>query len=196
MSLTSQTHTGRFEPRIPGELGGTNPLVLALFDDTETGTAYCCDTDDGAVYVMPWNGSGGKIAAYTPGETADSIPTELDAEQLRLLLTEHQPRTVRINQTPARTLLGNSRDRDVAVSWHARCRWAERVEETADPEPHIRAALTDSVELSRNRGWYNPTLDIRIPVSGLSPVYEDRLDVDWIVTTVLRTENDDLGFNP
>lgn len=194
MSLATTSETSRFGPVLPPEFVPST-LVRVVFDETEPGTAISVSTADGPVTLLPWSSSQGKVAAYGNGETGEIVPMELGAKALRTLLDQHETETVPLRETPAKNLFGKPGPRDVAVSWHARVRWAERVQEETYPAPHIHAALADAVELSRHRGWFNPSLNIRIPVQGPGPIFEDRMDADWIAKTVIPMDGD-RGFEP
>ena len=194
MSQARAAVPGRFGPALPPEFIPST-LVRVVFNDTQQGTALRLDAGDGTVTLLPWSSSQGKVAAYGPGDREDSVPIELGARALRELLDENEKETVPIEKTPARYLLGSPAPREVAVSWHARVRWAERVEEETYPAASIHAALQDAVELSRHRGWYNPALHVRIPVQGPGPIFEDRLDADWIAKTVIAMDDDARGFD-
>lgn len=193
MSQATTTSPGRFGHALPPEFIEST-LVRLVFNNTQQGTALRLDVDRGPVTLLPWSSSQGKVAAYGPGEEEDVIPIELGAKALRELLNENDPESVSLKKTPARNLLGNPTSRDVAVSWHARVRWSERVQEETYPEPSIHAALEDAVELAQHRGWYNPALNVRIPIQGPGPIFEDRLNVDWIAKTVITMDDDDIGF--
>jgi len=194
MSLATTSETSRFGPILPPEFVPST-LVRVVFDGTEPGTALALETSEGPLTLLPWSSSQGRVAGYGVSETGETIPVELGAKALRRVLDQNETRTVLLEKTPAQALLGSPGLRDVAVSWHARVRWAERVQEETHPAPSIHTALTDAVELSRHRGWFNPALDIRIPVQGPGPIFENRLDVDWIAKTVIPMD-DDRGFNP
>jgi hypothetical protein len=68
------------------------------------------------------------------------------------------------------------------------------VHEETYPAGRIHELLEDAVELSRHRGWYNPEWGVRVPVQGPGPIFEDRLDVDWVAKTVIPMDEDDIGF--
>lgn len=194
MTLATATETSRFGAVFPPEFVPST-LVRVVFDGTETGTALALETSEGPLTLLPWSSSQGKVAGYGVGETGETIPVELGAKALRRVLDRYEAETVPLEETPAQALLGSPGQRDVAVSWHARVRWAERVREDTYPAPRIHAALTDAVELSRHRGWYNPSLGVRIPIQGPGPIFEDRLDADWIAKTVISVDEDDRGFD-
>lgn len=194
MSLATSADAGRFGPVLPPEFI-TSTLVRTVFYETEPGMTLVLETDSGPVTLLPWSSSGGQVAAYGACDQTDPLPLELDARELRELLDEYEPEETPLEQTPARPLLGSPGERDVAVSWHARVRWAERVQEETYPAPSIHAALENAVELSRHRGWFNPTLNVRIPVQGPGPIFEDRLDVNWIAKTAIKMDPDNQGFD-
>lgn len=194
MSLATTATPGRFGHALPPEFIESN-LVRIVFNDTEPGTALRLDADCGAVTLLPWSSSQGKIAAYGPGEREDVVPIELGAKALREFLDENDTASVPLEETSARHLLGTPAPRDVAVSWHARVRWAERVQEETHPAPSIHAALEEAVELARHQGWYNPALNVRIPIEGAGPIFDERLDADWVAKTVITMDDDDIGFD-
>jgi len=194
MSQATSATPGRFGHTLPPEFIPST-LVRLVFNETDRGTALRLETDRGTVTLLPWSSSQGKVAAYGPGDREDAVPIEMGAKALRKILDENDAVSVPIEETPARNLLGTPAPREVAVSWHARVRWAERVREETYPAASIHAALQEAVELSRHRGWYNPALNIRIPVQGPGPIFEDRLDADWIAKTVIAMNEDTIGFD-
>lgn len=195
MSLASTTSESRFGPVLPPEFI-PSPLVRAVFDGTEQGTALRCETETGPITLLPWSSSEGRVAGYRSTTSGDRVPAEFTAKELYELLRETPPREIPLDDTAASTLLGHPGERDVAVSWHARVRWAERVSPDTYPEARIREALKESVRLARNQGWYHPEYDVRIPLKGPGPIFEDRLNVDRIAVSVIEMSEDLVGYEP
>lgn len=133
---SSSTTLGGRSVALPDDLPGQNDIVRALFHE-RGGEALEVLVEDTVVYLLPWAARYGSVAAFEQDATTfDARPVEYTGDEVRQLLEAHVARDVALSSTPAWVL---APDVDgPAVSWHARCRWAERVEPMTDPAPAVR----------------------------------------------------------
>jgi len=156
---------GTSEVALPSDLPDPNPLVRDIFTEHDGAEALEFFLDEEIVYLLPWAARHGGIAGYRQSlDTFHVRPVEFTPDEARGLLEAHSARSVALANTPAWLLDDRGVD-DVRVTWHARVRWGERVEPSADPGPSIRDAFEAgvSVGMSRGRGRYYPPADVIIP---------------------------------
>jgi len=114
-------------------------------------------------YILPWGSASGKIAGYEQDAGTFAVrPVELSHEELRELFDTHVPREVDLLDTPAWLLDARPRDGE-RVSWHARVRYAQRVEPMADPAGAIRESYARAGYVSTDhyeRAMYDPADDL------------------------------------
>ena len=184
MSRAASTTSGGRQPvELPDDLPGENDVVRALFHACD-GEALEVIVEDTVVYLLPWAARDGGVAAFEQDvETFDARPVEFTGREVRRLLEAHIPREVSLASTPAWVL---APDVDgPAVSWHARCRWAERVEPMTDPAPAVREAWRTGFQVGVPRGYgrYDPVAGAVVCYVGAT--YDDPL----VVTTVLAVDD-------
>lgn len=195
MATASPFHDARVEEAssaeepfvLPADLPGDNDMTRVLssvYDDAE---ALELLIEERVVYLMPWAARNGGVAAFEQDlETFHVRPREFTGNEVRRLLEAHTPRPVPLLATPAWIL--TEREEGPRVSWHARVRWAERIDEVADPAPRIREAYQQglSVGIDRGHGRYYPPEDVV-----LCAVYDHG---EPLVTTVYHPADvNDLG---
>lgn len=143
---------------LPADLPGGNALTRAVFDGAE---ALEILVEDSIIYLMPWGARDGGVAGFEQDlETFQASPQEFTGDEVRRLLEAYNPRRTSLVATPAWLL--TERGDGPKVSWHARCRWSERIERAADPGPSIREAYQQglSVGVEYGHGRYYPPEDV------------------------------------
>lgn len=157
------------EQRLPDDLPGESDISRALFHGRDDATAVELLAEGRVVYLMPWAATDG-IAGYEQDpSTFEARPVEYTGAEARRLLEERRPRTVPLQRTPA-WLLDEFDGDGVNVSWHARVRWNERVEQLAAPAPRVREAYRSGVSVGVDYGhgrYHAPTGAV------LAAVYRD-----------------------
>lgn len=140
------------------------------------------------VYLLPWRSSGHRLAAYAVPDAAipEAIPIELSPGRVQRLVDNSYPVQEPLRCTPLWLV---DVDDDLEVSWHARCRYAERVEPMADPGPAIRELFCEAVSPSG-------TGDVRYhPPSQFVLGYRTRRGpAPRKITTIYEADNPD-GFD-
>lgn len=175
---------------IPSSVPGSSDVVRALFHYREdVALEFLLEDDD--VYVLPWSARRGGIAGYRQStDTLRARPVEFSQDDVQQLLTRHAHREVPLAATPAWLL---QEDSEPPVSWHARVRWAERVEEMTDPAPAIRQAWRDGFQVGVPEGYgrYYPPADVVVCYFGHSS------EEPTMITTAIDVEdiqeNDKIG---
>ncbi|WP_363463585.1 hypothetical protein [Halogeometricum borinquense] len=146
---------------LPGDLPGENDMTRALFGVYDDAEALEVLVEGSIIYLMPWAARDGGVAAFEQDlETFRPSPREFTGDEVRRLLEAHIPRSTSLLATPAWLL--TERGDGPKVSWHARCRWNERIEQVADPGPNIREAYRRglSVGVDYGHGRYYPPEDV------------------------------------
>lgn len=152
-------------------------MVRMLFAGRD-GDALEILVEDTLAYVVPWAARDDGVAGFVQDVESFAVwPVEWSLDDVVTLLEEHTPREVPLMRTPAWVL--DDGGEGPPVSWHARCRWAERVEPMADPGPCIREAWRNGVQIGVPRGYgrYDP-------VSNVVVCYVGSVDEPMNVTTV------------
>lgn len=147
----------------PDELG------RVLFDQyPDAGALEFLVDGETVLYVLPWQSGGPTLAGYEQELPSFSPrPVEVTHDRVRELLQDHRPRSVSVTETPAWVLAPTGRE--TRVTWHARVRYADRIEPMADPAPDIldaydRAGYCSHPRLVNCRSLYDPTTDLVILV--------------------------------
>lgn len=165
-------HAHQLELTLPEDLPGPNDLVRALFHNAPERTALEFLLEDRVVYLLPWCARQGGVAGFEQDiETFEARPIEVSGDSARKLLQAHAARPVPFKSTPLWVFDGYPDD--LRISWHARCRYAERVEPMADPGPAIRdaydrAGYVDGPQI-HGRGLYDPVNDVVMVVAREEP---------------------------
>ena len=156
---------------LPDDLPGANDIVRILFAGRD-GDALELLVGDTLVYVLPWAARHGGVAGYVQdAETYAVWPVEFTVDDVERLLAEHRPHEVSLLKTPAWLL--SPRKTGPPVTWHARVRWAQRVEPMADPGPRIREAWQNGLQIGVSRGYgrYDPATNVVVCYNGST--YDD-----------------------
>jgi len=178
-------------PSLPDDLPGENDLVRVLFHGRDD-EALEILAGDRVVYLLPWAARAGGLAGFEQRDGARTPrPVEFTGDEVRRLLEAHDVKRVPLAVSPARLLA--SRDGGPPVSWHARVRWADRVEAVADPAPAIRAAFEDGLQVGVPRGYGRlyPPKDAVVTYVGRAP--DDPLVITTVYTVDDVDADDDLG---
>lgn len=177
-----QQEADRPETTLPDDLPDGNDLTRGLFAAYPEGEALEFVKKDRIIHLLPWSARNGGVAGFIQDlETYRPRPAEFTGSDVSRLLKEQAPRMVSLLSTPAWVF--TEREQGAKVSWHARCRFAERIEPLADPAPRIREAFEQGVPVGiegRGKGVYYPPDDLVI-------AYVGTID-DPVVTTVYRPD--------
>lgn len=174
----SRDRSREFGRDLPDDLPSENDLVHALFQNYDR-QALEFLVEDTIIYLLPFcaakDGLGGFIQDADSYETR---PTEFTGTEVRDLLSNHVPREVSLNETPAWLL--TETDWSARVSWHARVRWAERIEPVATPATDIKDAWENGLQVGVPRGYgrYHPPSDAVVVYVGPQP------DNPTVITTI------------
>jgi hypothetical protein len=133
------------------------PLAREVFD-ADTDGALRVPVDYGeTVTLLPWGTRDDGLAAFRSApRPGASWPVSVDADRARDLAHAERARRVGLVETPAWVL--DDRPHPLRVSWHARVRYAERVERVVEPAYVLREAWGAGVPVgvSTGRGYYHP----------------------------------------
>lgn len=125
---------------------GVGGLVTQLFGHARD-SALRVRCYGSLVYLLPWRSSGHRLAAYVVPRLDDPRPVPIELSPGRVnAIVEHGPTVEEpLWCTPIWLV---DVDDDLEVSWHARCRYAQRVEALTDPGPRIRELYREAVSPS------------------------------------------------
>lgn len=179
--------------QLPDDLPGANDAVRMLFAGRDA-EALEIIAEEEVVYLLPWAARRGGIAGYRQDVgTFDVWPAEFTVTEVQDLLDVHPPRGVSLASTPAWVL--TRRERGPPVSWHARCRWAERVYPSPDPGPDIREAWANGLQIGVPRGYgrYDPDRNVVICYNG--PTCDDPARITTVYPLDATADVHDLGVD-
>jgi len=179
--------------QLPDDLPGANDAVRMLFAGRDAEALEVTDGNE-VVHLLPWAARHGGIAGYRrDAETFDVRPAEFTVTDVQELLDDRPPREVALTSTPASVL--TPRERGPPVSWHARCRWGERIYPSPDPAPDIRQSWENGVQIGVPRGYgrYDPDRNVVICYTGRTCDEPDR--VTTVYTLDAAGDVHDLGVD-
>jgi hypothetical protein len=173
--MSKSLSTGRAVPTVDGpeptdrtltpnrNVPDVTPLARKVFDsDSDAALRVPVDYAE-TVTLLPWGTrDGGLVAFRSTARPGESWPVSVGADEARALANDDRAWRVDLVETPAWVL--NDRRHPLRVSWHARVRYAERVERVAEPSYAIRKAWGAGVPVgvSAGRGYYHPPTGVVI----------------------------------
>ena len=178
---------------LPDDLPKPNDAVRMLFAGRDA-EALEILVEDEIVYLLPWSARRGGVAGYRQdAESFDVWPVEFTVTEIEELLADHAPTGVSLVSTPAWLL--TPRDEGPPVSWHARCRWAERIEPSPDPGPRIREAWENGLQIGVPRGYgrYDPDTNVVVCYNGST--YDDPAAITTVYPLDADAHVHDLGVD-